>query len=632
MPEGYLLTADELELLQRLLNDSRRRLQNPQARYDSQLGHRFAPEVYVAKSPFSGVPALVDSEDGSTAYPGKATCDIYYVTDLDSVERLTPYESQKVVYNLSHDDIPTCTWFIVLRDKAGRWWAAGNFFESGGTCEETGTASSTSSGTSTGSGTSSGTSTGSGTSTSTGTSTSNGGTTSSCGDCHVEIVNYIDVDIINYFIGQPGIFYNVWDENGPTEYRWKCRPDDGRCGWFNVCDCTWFCVTGCDTGTGTSTSTVSDPNTGTGTDGTFLWWCVLPEAGTDTSTPSGDCDDCCGEEDSPGFPLEWTLDAPRVAGFEELEGEFGLVSGGVCFWGSSTGAGFDWDLGRTLDHYVLTGFNIDGHPVQAFILKSEWNCCGTNIFTFSGLVGTAGNWNGQSVTIMPATSCGCGGETGTAEASRPICVYSDVRPLNVVGGPWATKEICDQACLDTPQWYCMTYDNFSSCYYLTTEELRDMIELGYEVTSTHVSEEDCLAVCGVETGTSSDTETGTATSTADGDTGTGDSGSPDCCEDLIGVDTLYATFGGALAAAGTVEMGGDGGMQQWAGGSSVGGACSISVGLQCVDGVYEWSGPHAAPVSVNVLSCTPVFLATVTATSETLGCEGEYTVTISSTP
>ena len=140
MPTSYTLTEAELGLLQKLLDDSRRRTVNSQSRYQQGQQIRFSPDVYVALVPDSGIPGLL------ATYPGKATCDIYYLTDLSSDERLVPYETTKVVFNLSHNPVPGCSWILVIRDKAGRWWASGNYFETTTDCD-TGTGTGTGTGT-----------------------------------------------------------------------------------------------------------------------------------------------------------------------------------------------------------------------------------------------------------------------------------------------------------------------------------------------------------------------------------------------------------------------------------------------------------------------------------------------------
>lgn len=91
-----------------------------------------APEVYIARTPLTGVPALtaaVGTGTGTGAeagdYPGYADCQLYRILGQFGS---TPYiESLGVpvrrVFNCSKQAVPGGIWILVARDKIGAWWA-----------------------------------------------------------------------------------------------------------------------------------------------------------------------------------------------------------------------------------------------------------------------------------------------------------------------------------------------------------------------------------------------------------------------------------------------------------------------------------------------------------------------------
>lgn len=132
----------------------------------------FTPEVYVAKTPVGGIPALeveIYPATGSIHYvPGKARCDIYKLwprTSLTEQELIATIYDQ-LVYNVSQHRIDSL-FKIVWRDKYGDWVTDCGPCELGTGTGTTGTGSTGTGSTGTGS-------TGTGT---TGTGTTGTGTT-----------------------------------------------------------------------------------------------------------------------------------------------------------------------------------------------------------------------------------------------------------------------------------------------------------------------------------------------------------------------------------------------------------------------------------------------------------------------
>ena len=83
-----------------------------------------APETYVAKTPSGGIPALTEASPDEQ--PGSATCSIYLIredsiTGVAELVRVTNLD--KIVYNLTTDDIAGDTWITVTRTKFGKWMA-----------------------------------------------------------------------------------------------------------------------------------------------------------------------------------------------------------------------------------------------------------------------------------------------------------------------------------------------------------------------------------------------------------------------------------------------------------------------------------------------------------------------------
>lgn len=72
-----------------------------------------AAEVYVAKVPTGGIPAMASS------VPGAAKCNIY--RKMSSGE-LRPIDKAILVHNLTASEVPEDSWAMVKRDKWGTWF------------------------------------------------------------------------------------------------------------------------------------------------------------------------------------------------------------------------------------------------------------------------------------------------------------------------------------------------------------------------------------------------------------------------------------------------------------------------------------------------------------------------------
>lgn len=132
--EAYYLGREDREKFLALWRDYTSR-RAPQPRHpDRKLPQ--TPEVYVARTPPGGIPAL-DAQGTGTSdddSPGSATCDLYRIvqdfgagtgTADDGPPSLRPTGRTKLVYNLSEAAVDGDAWVLVVRDKFGNWVASG---------------------------------------------------------------------------------------------------------------------------------------------------------------------------------------------------------------------------------------------------------------------------------------------------------------------------------------------------------------------------------------------------------------------------------------------------------------------------------------------------------------------------
>lgn len=132
MAKGYILSAAEKMLLQRMLDQQRHMPGNAPIRTptpdDEEGGHQ-APEVYIARptdvagtgTAGDGIPAI-DNSSGPYDIPGSAECDVYqiiYNAAGDPEFRSTGFTH--TVFNFSTSILTG--WFLVIRDKFGYWFA-----------------------------------------------------------------------------------------------------------------------------------------------------------------------------------------------------------------------------------------------------------------------------------------------------------------------------------------------------------------------------------------------------------------------------------------------------------------------------------------------------------------------------
>lgn len=127
MAEAYVLTREDVMALKDIARAVRGNVRIPRFQVPDSISQ--APEVYIAKTPAGGIPAL-SGAGTSGDIPGHALCQIYRIIDNDSggtapaaVSLWTADELKKTVYNLSSSTIAGNKWTPVMRDKFGDWLA-----------------------------------------------------------------------------------------------------------------------------------------------------------------------------------------------------------------------------------------------------------------------------------------------------------------------------------------------------------------------------------------------------------------------------------------------------------------------------------------------------------------------------
>jgi hypothetical protein len=141
MADLYLLTESEVELLQSVLGKVRSQRQNTSGRPGVRAEQGQAPEVYLVRTPATGIPALSAGTNvgtGSLApsddVPGSALCGVYRLIRTGSglagtgqsvgvrpVNGSWTNPKQITVYNFLPVAIPGNQWVTAIRDKFGYW-------------------------------------------------------------------------------------------------------------------------------------------------------------------------------------------------------------------------------------------------------------------------------------------------------------------------------------------------------------------------------------------------------------------------------------------------------------------------------------------------------------------------------
>lgn len=127
-PAGYWLSERDRDALRDLLEDFRGRRGQRDRAY-TPPGLPTAPEVYVARTPPGGIPALSTAGTGTGTsgiddVPGSADCAVYQVVDVDDTFRIQSVEGLfRTVLNLASAAVAGNTWIKIDRDKYGRWLA-----------------------------------------------------------------------------------------------------------------------------------------------------------------------------------------------------------------------------------------------------------------------------------------------------------------------------------------------------------------------------------------------------------------------------------------------------------------------------------------------------------------------------
>jgi hypothetical protein len=134
MADQFVLTEESAKILQRLLDDySRMRKNRPGLTFDSEA--ITTPDVYVARTPGTGIPALrMDLDTGTGTLPvgtasafqgntpGSAECNIYRALYTSTTPNLMPIGITRTVLNLSTTAVGGNDWVLVIRDKFGQWY------------------------------------------------------------------------------------------------------------------------------------------------------------------------------------------------------------------------------------------------------------------------------------------------------------------------------------------------------------------------------------------------------------------------------------------------------------------------------------------------------------------------------
>lgn len=123
----YFLTEQQVKALDRFIAAEKRK-PAPTGRQWEEGEDYLPPETYLARTPSSGIPRLV--EDTGTAFsddqPGFADCNIYQIHGGDSTSprlvRVSNFTQR--VFNIRASAVLGDIWVLVTRDKYGNWYVA----------------------------------------------------------------------------------------------------------------------------------------------------------------------------------------------------------------------------------------------------------------------------------------------------------------------------------------------------------------------------------------------------------------------------------------------------------------------------------------------------------------------------
>ncbi len=126
MPDGYILSDKDKEVLKKWVEENKHLFSNTSGRPAVPEPDGVTIDIHVARTPTGGIPAL--TEASGTAIddvPGSAECEIYrLITNDTGTKRLsTTPVYKKTVYNISTTAIPAAVWVLIKRDKFGEWYA-----------------------------------------------------------------------------------------------------------------------------------------------------------------------------------------------------------------------------------------------------------------------------------------------------------------------------------------------------------------------------------------------------------------------------------------------------------------------------------------------------------------------------
>lgn len=126
--ERYNLSGDDVKFLRGIIGQFKKLRINPDQLPFVPNPTLTAPNVYIALTPSSGIPAMrsgngVGTGSFSVDVPGNALCKIYRLQFIDGVQGLYLVNTSVTVYNITFTAVPANTYIIIKRDKFGVWIA-----------------------------------------------------------------------------------------------------------------------------------------------------------------------------------------------------------------------------------------------------------------------------------------------------------------------------------------------------------------------------------------------------------------------------------------------------------------------------------------------------------------------------